>query len=123
MTLKMAQIVFVKDLRDKAHSLVNVSHMTIASDNACGFLSAMLEGIEGEKGSARYLAAGGIYAENTTLFVRLIVFGAIIVDPTLHRGLARNAGTAARAMKFIPAEVDGKPVDTWRPVSFTFNVY
>ena len=49
--------------------------------------------------------------------------GEIIMDTTLDRGLAKNSAKAASRMKFLPAEIDGKPVDQWRPITFTFNIY
>ena len=41
-TLEVAQIVFIEDLRDQSHPLMDMGHMTIASDDPRGFLAAML---------------------------------------------------------------------------------
>lgn len=49
--------------------------------------------------------------------------GEIVMDPTLDKGLAQSAAKAARRMKFLPAEIDGKAVDQWRPITYTFDIY
>lgn len=49
--------------------------------------------------------------------------GEVIMDPSMDEGLARKCAEAARRIKFLPAEVDGKPVDEWRPLTYTFDIY
>lgn len=46
--------------------------------------------------------------------------GAIVADPKLDRGLAESAVEAARQIKFIPATVNGKPVDVRRKFVYSF---
>lgn len=49
--------------------------------------------------------------------------GEIAMDPTLDKGLAISAADAARRIIFLPAEIDGKPVDEWRSISYSFDIY
>lgn len=49
--------------------------------------------------------------------------GSIVVDPFLDRGLAGKTVYAITKIKFLPAEVDGKPVDVTRIVEYGFSVY
>jgi TonB family protein len=49
--------------------------------------------------------------------------GPIKLVRSLDKGLDKAAFEAARKMKFIPAQIDGKPVDTVRPVQYSFSVY
>ena len=46
--------------------------------------------------------------------------GGIVADPKLDRGLAESAVEAARQIKFIPATVNGKPVDVRRTFVYSF---
>lgn len=46
----------------------------------------------------------------------------VLLLKPLGYGLDEQAVAAARAMKFEPETVDGKPVSTVRPVSYTFNI-
>ncbi len=46
--------------------------------------------------------------------------GLVVADPKLDRGLAENAADAAKQIKFIPATVDGKPVDVQRKFVYSF---
>lgn len=46
--------------------------------------------------------------------------GAIVADPKLDRGLAESAVDAAKQIKFIPATIDGKPVDVRRRFVYAF---
>lgn len=49
--------------------------------------------------------------------------GEITVLKKLKEGLTEKAIEAARKMKFLPAEIDGKAVDTPKNVSYSFTVY
>jgi hypothetical protein len=49
--------------------------------------------------------------------------GDITVLSKLDKGLAGNSVDAARQIKFLPAEVDGKPVDVLRIVEYSFRIY
>lgn len=49
--------------------------------------------------------------------------GEITVIKKLSGGLTENAVEAVRKIKFLPAEIDGKAVDTTRTVSYTFTIY
>lgn len=49
--------------------------------------------------------------------------GPITVEKGLKFGLTEQAIKAARKMAFIPQRIDGRPVTTTRPVTFTFNIY
>ncbi len=49
--------------------------------------------------------------------------GSIKLVESLDKGLDRNAFEAAKKIKFLPAEIDGKPVEVSRLVSFTFVIY
>jgi TonB family protein len=41
----------------------------------------------------------------------------------LPHGLTRRAIEAARGIKFVPAEVDGRPVSMWMELQYNFNLY
>jgi hypothetical protein len=41
----------------------------------------------------------------------------------LNKGLVKNSVDAARRIKFLPAEVDGKPIDVSRMVEYSFSIY
>jgi len=49
--------------------------------------------------------------------------GAIKVAKSLDKGLDRQTFEAAKRMKFVPAEIDGKPVDIEQYVEYTFSIY
>lgn len=49
--------------------------------------------------------------------------GDITVLSKLKSGLSENAANVARRIKFLPAEIDGKPVDVSRVVEYTFTIY
>lgn len=49
--------------------------------------------------------------------------GEITVLKELKNGLTKQAADAARRIKFLPAEIDGKPADVTRTVEFNFNIY
>jgi hypothetical protein len=41
----------------------------------------------------------------------------------MNKGLVINSVDAARRIKFLPAEVDGKPVDVTKIVEYSFSIY
>ncbi|HEX8735407.1 MAG TPA: energy transducer TonB [Pyrinomonadaceae bacterium] len=49
--------------------------------------------------------------------------GEITVLQKLPDGLTEQALNAARKIKFVPAEIDGKPVDITKAVEYTFTLY
>lgn len=49
--------------------------------------------------------------------------GTVRLIKSTDKGLARKAFDAAKKIKFIPAEVNGKPVDLWRTVEYSFTIY
>ena len=49
--------------------------------------------------------------------------GAIQVVKSLGMGLERQTFEAAKQIKFLPAEIDGKPVDIEQYVEYTFSIY
>lgn len=49
--------------------------------------------------------------------------GKITLLSSLTRDLDQKAFEAARKIKFIPAEIDGKPVDSWRTLQYTFTIF
>jgi len=49
--------------------------------------------------------------------------GRIALTKSLDQDLDRQAFAAAKQIKFIPAEMDGKPVDTTVQVSYSFSIY
>ena len=49
--------------------------------------------------------------------------GSIIVDDTLDRGLTSMVGISVMKIKFIPAEINGKPIDVTRIIEYTFSIY
>lgn len=49
--------------------------------------------------------------------------GEITVLQKLGSGLTEEAIKAARKIKFVPAEIDGKPVDFIKAVEYTFTLY
>lgn len=56
-------------------------------------------------------------------FLKSGQIGVILVDNRLDRGLARNVAEAVKRIKFIPAEIEGKPVDTVRVLEYNFAIY
>ncbi len=72
--------------------------------------NARMNGIQGTiYANVQYLASGEI--------------GNIIVDDRLDRGLANMVVEAVRKIKFIPAEIDGKPVDVTQTLHYSFSIY
>lgn len=49
--------------------------------------------------------------------------GDITVVKKLGNGLDRNAVDSVRKIKFLPAEIDGKPVDSFRMIEYSFSIY
>lgn len=49
--------------------------------------------------------------------------GDIKLVESLNKGLDKAAFKAARKIKFLPAEIDGKPVDVEKIVQYSFTVY
>lgn len=49
--------------------------------------------------------------------------GDIVVLASLKNGLDREAVDAARKIKFLPAEIDGKPVDITKTIEYSFAIY
>jgi TonB family protein len=49
--------------------------------------------------------------------------GAVTIDPSVDRSLAREVAKAISVIKFVPAEKDGAPVTIVKVVSYTFNIY
>jgi TonB family protein len=49
--------------------------------------------------------------------------GTIALVESLDRGLNNSAFSAAKRMKFLPAEIDGKPVDSVKNVEYSFWIY
>jgi len=49
--------------------------------------------------------------------------GGIVLKKFLDKGLDKKAFEAARKIKFLPAEVDGKPVETTATFEYSFSVY
>jgi TonB family protein len=47
----------------------------------------------------------------------------ITVVNKLDDGLDRNAVDVVRKIKFLPAEIDGKPVDVFRTLEYSFTLY
>jgi TonB family C-terminal domain len=77
---------------------------------------------------AEYTSSARMRGINGTIRVRVKLMsdgrvGEILIDPTLNRSLAKNVEKAVRAIKFIPAEVDGIPVDSVRYMEYNFNLY
>lgn len=63
---------------------------------------------------------------NVMLRVTLLAdgtIGRVVLNRSLDKDLDRQAFLAAKQIKFIPAEMDGKPVDTTVQVSYSFAVY
>jgi hypothetical protein len=97
-----------------------------ADDGVSGVYSRQLTILRKEKASytsgARDKGVKGSI-RGRILFKADGTIGEIVMDPTLDKGLARNAADSARRIKFLPAEIDGKPVDQWRPITYTFDIY
>jgi Gram-negative bacterial TonB protein C-terminal len=49
--------------------------------------------------------------------------GAVIVDDSLDKGLAKNVAIAISKIKFVPATKDHRPVDTLRVLTYQFTIY
>jgi TonB family protein len=49
--------------------------------------------------------------------------GQIKLISSLERSLDNQAFKAAKKIKFLPAEVNGKPVDVWRQIEYSFSIY
>lgn len=56
-------------------------------------------------------------------FLATGIVGPIKLVSSLDKGLDNEAFKAARKIKFLPAEVDGKPVDAIRRVEYSFKIY
>lgn len=70
-----------------------------------------------------YTPYGGRVSGFVTVQVTLLStgqIGTIVADPKLDRGLAESAVDAARQIKFIPATIEGKPVDVKRTFVYSF---
>lgn len=72
--------------------------------------------------SARYDGIEGTIRARVKLLENGQV-GEIVVDPTLDKSLARNVAEAAKGIKFIPAEIDGKPVSATITFEYSFDIY
>jgi hypothetical protein len=46
----------------------------------------------------------------------------IVLDPSLDKGLAKSCAVVARRLKFLPAMINGKPVDRWQRFTCTFDL-
>lgn len=64
---------------------------------------------------------GRIYA--TVEFRADGTIGAVLIDPRLDRSLAMNVAYAIAKIKFVPAEIDGKPVSVTKHVHYEFDIY
>ncbi|HSU26420.1 MAG TPA: energy transducer TonB [Pyrinomonadaceae bacterium] len=49
--------------------------------------------------------------------------GRVVLVKSLDKSLDREAFNAARRIKFLPAEVDGKPVEVDRVIEYGFSIY
>lgn len=49
--------------------------------------------------------------------------GTVVIDPRLDKGLAWNVATVVKKIKFLPSEVDGKPISVTRVLEYTFSIY
>ena len=49
--------------------------------------------------------------------------GSIVVSKPLDTDLDRQAFNAAKQIKFLPAGINGKPVDSSRYISYGFEIY
>jgi len=47
----------------------------------------------------------------------------ILVVQAVPGGLTERAIAAARKIKFVPAQIDGKPVSMWMQLEYNFNLY
>jgi hypothetical protein len=56
-------------------------------------------------------------------FLKTGEIGEIVVDYYLDGALSQKVGEAIKKIKFIPAEVDGKPIDVKRIVTYSFSLY
>lgn len=72
--------------------------------------------------NARYNMINGTVKFRIT-FMSNGELGQINLVSAVDKGLAHNAFKAARKMKFLPAEVDGKPVEASRIVEYAFSIY
>jgi hypothetical protein len=64
---------------------------------------------------------GRIYA--TVEFRADGTIGAVLVDPRLDRSLAVNVANVIAKIKFVPAEIDGKPITVTKHVHYEFDIY
>jgi TonB family protein len=58
----------------------------------------------------------------TVTFLASGTIGAIRITKSLDPGLDKSVFEAAKRIKFLPAEVDGKPVDTKRTFEYGFSI-
>ncbi len=72
--------------------------------------------------SARQRQAQGTVRLKATFLANGQV-GTIKIAKSIDKDLDREAFKAARKIKFLPAEVDGKPVDSDRFVEYSFTIY
>jgi hypothetical protein len=63
---KLAEVLFVKDLRDQAHACAVVDAMAVCSSDAGALLAAVLQGVDAVEGDARYVFIGCENTEDAT---------------------------------------------------------
>lgn len=49
--------------------------------------------------------------------------GAVVIDPRLDQGLARNVAKVVNKIKFLPAEREGKPISVTKVLEYNFSIY
>ena len=71
---QLGEFLVVEDLRDESHAVVALefAFLVAVDDDACAFLSAMLQGVEAEEGDRRRLGMT-VYGEDSTLILGTVL--------------------------------------------------
>ena len=80
------------------------------------------------KPEPQFTEAARSYSVNGLVRLRVLLgadgqVGQVLVDKRLPHGMTAKAVEAARAIRFTPAEKDGRVVSQWVVIEYNFNVY
>src|SRR5579871_1702214 len=80
-TLQTAEHFAIEDVGDQAHSAMRNQGLAVGRNDACGFLTSMLQAVEPKVGQVRGLRMA-VNAENAALFIKAVElrFGGIQLD-------------------------------------------
>ena len=79
--LAYAILIYVSN---KAHALFNLHLLTVSNNNACAFLTAMLQRIQSPIGVQRNILAMTENAEDAALLMQLVFTKILLLEKLLH---------------------------------------